>query len=196
MPLRDLVKDPIHAPLPTPPEALRRGPLKEGFFTSPLHDLRITARLGRLLGISFGICFLTGLYSHLLQHQPSWVHIPTHPASLYRVTQGLHVISGIASVPLLIAKLWSVYPSFFSWPPARDLGHAVERASLFLLVGGSLFQLTSGILNTAQWYELMGFNFTRVHYWTGWVVMGALVAHIGAKVSLAKVGLSQPLDEQ
>jgi len=33
---------------------------------------------------------------------------PGRPAGLYRITQGLHVITGLASIPLLLAKLWAV----------------------------------------------------------------------------------------
>ena len=31
---------------------------------------------------------------------------------------------------LLSAKLWSVYPKLFTWPPVRDLVHALERLSV------------------------------------------------------------------
>ena len=189
------LRDPLHAPLPIPPDVLRQGPFKKHAFTSPLHDDRIIARLGRALAITFTLCFLTGLFSHLQQHQPSWLELPTHPVWLYRATQGLHVVSGIASIPLLLAKLWAVYPQFFCWPPAKNLAHGVERASLFLLVGGSLFQLGSGLLNVAQDYGPMGFNFTIVHYWMAWIVMGALVVHIGAKITTARAAWSLPLDD-
>ena len=181
--------------LPAPPEAMRRGPFAEGAFTSPLHDVRVVARLGRVLGIAFTVCFLTGLFSHLHQHEPAWLELPTRPAQLYRWTQGLHVATGIACVPLLLAKLYAVYPQLFAWPPARSVGHAVERGSLLLLVGGSLFELTSGLLNTAQSYSPMGFNFTVVHYWVGWITLGALALHVGAKITEAREAWSRPLDE-
>jgi hypothetical protein len=186
----------LHRDLPAPPDVLRVGPFKEGSFTSDLHDVRIAARLGRILGIAFTICFLTGLFSHLQQHEPSWLDLPTRPSELYRYTQGLHVATGIACVPLLLAKFWSVYPQLFAWPPAKNLAHGIERASLFLLVGGSLFQLTSGLLNIAQYYGPMGFNFTTVHYWVAYVTMGALALHVGAKITLARAAWKIPLDEQ
>jgi hypothetical protein len=68
------------------------------------------------------------------------------------VTQGLHVITGIAAFPLLLAKLFVVYPQLFSWPPLRGLRHAVERATLPLLVGGSIFMLITGVQNVMYWY--------------------------------------------
>jgi len=148
-------------------------------FSSRLHDVTNAAWLGTALGVAFTVCLLTGLYSHLLQNQPDWLTIPSRPAGLYRVTQGLHVTTGIASVPLLLAKLWVVYPKLWVWPPARDLGHAVQRGSLFLLVGGALFELFTGLANVAQWYPF-GFAFTQTHYWIGWITIGALLLHIGA----------------
>ena len=66
---------------------------------------------------------------------------------------------------------------------------------VFLLVIGSLFQLVSGFMNTAKYYGPFGFNFTVVHYWVAWITMGALALHIGAKIALARVGWSTPLDD-
>lgn len=166
-------------PLPLPPAALRVGPLREGAFPSRLHDVANATWLGTALGIAFAVCLLTGLYSHLLQHQPDWLTIPSRPAGLYRLSQGLHVTTGLASVPLLLAKLWVVYPKLWAWPPARDVGQAVQRASLLLLVGGAVFELSTGVINIAQWYPF-GFSFTAAHYWVGWITIGALLLHIGA----------------
>lgn len=69
--------------------------------------------------MTFTACFLTGLFSHYLQTPPSWASWPSRPVSLFRVNQGVHVLSGIASVPLLLAKLWTVYPLFFQRPILR-----------------------------------------------------------------------------
>ena len=46
----------------------------------------------------------------------SW---PTHPVWLYRLNQGVHVTLGLVLVPILLAKLWSVLPKLFEWPPLR-----------------------------------------------------------------------------
>lgn len=183
------MKDPTLLPLPTPPDLLRVGPLKEGAFTSRLHSERVAAQLGRALGIAFGVCMLTGLYSHYLQHPAGWLDPPSRPVWLYRVTQGLHVTTGIAALPLLLAKLFTVYPQLFAWPPARNLRHAAERGSLLLLVGGSVLQLVTGVMNIFQWYAF-GFFFTTVHYWSAWVTIGALVMHIGSKLAIAQRALA------
>ncbi|MGH9268529.1 MAG: molybdopterin-dependent oxidoreductase, partial [Acidimicrobiales bacterium] len=108
-------------------------------FTSRLHSQRTAAVLGIALGVTFSICFLTGLVSHTLQRPPAWLTWPSRPAGFYRITQGMHIATGTASVPLLLAKLWTVYPHLWARPAVRDAAHLVERLSLLPLVGGSLF---------------------------------------------------------
>lgn len=162
---------------------LPRPPVTSESFASPLHDRRAAAWLGLSLGIAFTTSFATGVLSHLIQQPPGWFLWPSRPAGFYRITQGLHVATGIAAIPLLLAKLWVVYPSFWSWPPVRTATHAVERISLVPLVGGSLFMLFSGVANIARWYP-WHFNFTATHYWISWITIGGLVTHIGAKLGV------------
>jgi DMSO/TMAO reductase YedYZ molybdopterin-dependent catalytic subunit len=152
-------------------------------YRSELHDPRLAAILGSALGIAFTICFATGIVSHLVQNPVSWFTWPSRPAGLYRVTQGLHIATGTASIPLLIAKLWVVAPRFWSRPPVRSVAHGVERLLLLPLVGGGVFLLVTGVLNTFKWYP-WGFFFPRAHYWAAWVMIGGLVAHVGAKAGL------------
>ncbi|MGH9036569.1 MAG: molybdopterin-dependent oxidoreductase [Acidimicrobiia bacterium] len=170
------------------PERARVGPFREGAFTSPLHDERTAALLGVALGVAFTTCFATGLVSHLIQHPPGWFTWPPRPAGLYRITQGLHVATGIAAVPLLLGKLWTVYPKLFTWPPVVDAGHALERLSLVFLVGGAVFMLFTGVANIDQWYP-WGFFFPAGHYWGAWVTIGALIVHVGAKAGIARTAL-------
>jgi DMSO/TMAO reductase YedYZ molybdopterin-dependent catalytic subunit len=176
----------LRKPLPVPPAVLRRGPLQEDAFTSSLRSARLTSQLGIALAVAFTVCFLTGLISHFIQHPPSWFGWPSRPAGLYRVTQGLHVITGLASIPLLGIKLWSVYPRLFAWPPARTIAHAVERASIAVLVAASLFQLIGGLLNISRWYGALPFFFTTGHYWVAWLTIGALLVHIGVKLPVIR----------
>lgn len=163
-------------------------PLTAESFTSPLHEQRLAALLGVALGVAFTTCFLTGLLSHLIQQPPSWFLWPARPAGLYRVTQGVHVATGIATVPLLLAKLWAVYPHLWTWPPVRNVAHLVERLSLLPLVAGSLFMLFSGVANITRWYPWK-FAFTATHYWVAWITMGAIVTHVGAKISVTRHAL-------
>ncbi|GAA5020804.1 molybdopterin-dependent oxidoreductase [Kitasatospora paranensis] len=172
-------------PLPTPPEALRRGPLRAGTFGSVLHEPRTAVVLGRWLGAALLTCFLTGLLSHLLQQPPSWLAgaLPSRPVNGYRFTQGLHVISGIAAIPLLGAKLWTVYPKLFEWPPARSVLHALERLAIAVLVAAMLLEVFTGLLNTLQWYP-WPFPFRQTHFWLGWLATGGLLLHVAAKAPL------------
>ena len=185
----------VQAPLPPPPAVLRRGPLKQDAFDSRLRSPRLTSLLGLALAVAFTVCFVTGVISHFIQHPPTWFWWPSRPVGLYRVTQGLHVATGLATVPLLGAKLWSVYPRLFDWPPARNLAHAIERASIAVLVAASLFQVVSGILNTARWYAPMPFFFTAGHYWAAWLTIGSLLIHIGVKLPIIREALTQPLTD-
>ncbi|MGW1771887.1 molybdopterin-dependent oxidoreductase [Streptomyces sp. NPDC002104] len=151
-------------------------------FTARLHDARTATAIGRWLGLSFAVCFATGVLSHYLQHPPGWLadSLPSRPYWGYRLTQGLHVASGIAAIPLLLAKLWAVYPRLFAWPPVRSAVHALERLSVAVLVAAALFELFTGLLNTFQWYP-WPFNFVPVHYAVAWVVLGALILHIAVQ---------------
>ncbi|MEV4081108.1 molybdopterin-dependent oxidoreductase [Nonomuraea fuscirosea] len=109
---------------------------------------------------------------------------PTSPAWLYRVTQGAHVILGLTLVPVLLAKLWSVIPKLFDWPPARSLAQAVERVSLLLLVGGAGFQFATGILNIQLFY-VFPFSFYPAHLYGAWIFLAALAVHVAVRLPMA-----------
>lgn len=179
---------------PAPP-----GPFRPRFWRSPLRGPWLTAVLGLVLLGGLTIVIVTGLLSYAA-YEPrlpgndatpghgllgaylfGW---PTGPAWLYRVTQGLHVMLGIALVPVVLAKLWSVIPRLFAWPPVRSVAHALERATLLLLVGGLLFEFVTGILN-AQLDYLFPFFFYTAHFYGAWVFIGAFVAHIALKLPVA-----------
>ena len=168
----------------------RVGPFRADAFRPRPQAERSAAWLGIALGIAFGVCFSTGLLSHLIQHPPGWFAWPSRPAWLYRVTQGVHVATGIASIPLLLAKLWVVYPKFWTWPPFRGVGHLVERVTLLPLVAGSLFMLFTGIGSISR-LRPWGFSFPAAHYSAAWITIGALVAHVGAKLHVAARALAR-----
>ncbi|MCI2415926.1 molybdopterin-dependent oxidoreductase [Saccharopolyspora sp. K220] len=165
---------------------LREGPR----FGAAAHDERATARIGLWLALTFGLCFVTGLISHLIQHPPSWFGWPSRPVWLYRVTQGTHVISGIASIPLLFAKLWSVYPKLFEKPLVRSLPHALERVSILVLSAAAFFELTTGLLNVAQNYP-WNFYFPTVHYAVAWIAIGSILVHIAVKLPIISRALGE-----
>jgi hypothetical protein len=144
---------------------------------------RTAVVLGRLLGAGFLICFGTGLYSHFLQDPLPGMAFLTRPAGLYRITQGLHVATGIACIPLLLGKLYTVFPLLFAWPPARTVAGVLERASIALFVASSLVQLATGLVNTYQWYP-WPFPFRQVHFALAWVIVASLSIHVGVKLPI------------
>lgn len=161
-------------------------------FRAPAHHTGVTSRIGIWLGIAFGLCFVTGLISHGVQHDWPW---PTRPTGLYRVTQGVHVLSGVASIPLLLAKLWSVYPKLFERPPVKNVPHALERGSIFVLVAAAFFELATGLFNAAQNYP-WSFYFPTAHYAVAWIVTGALIVHIAVKIPVIRRSLEPASDER
>lgn len=168
--------------------------LRPPTITSPLRDTRVTARVGRALGIAIAIAFVTGLISHLHQNPVSWLPLPPNPVWGYRLTQGLHVASGLASIPLVLVKLFSVYPRLFEWPPARSVSHALERISIAVLVASMLFELTSGVANVAQWYPFH-FFFPAAHYVVAWALVGSLLVHLAVKAPVIAEALRERLAE-
>jgi len=162
--------------------------------SSPVHDERVAARIGTVLGIAFLVCFLTGVLSHLHQHPVSWLPLGPRPSWAYRVNQGVHVVTGLACVPLLLAKLFAVYPNLLAWPPVRGLVHGLERASVGVLVAAALFQVSTGVMNIYQWYP-WGFGFPGVHWAMAWVAIGALLVHVAVQLPAVRRGLSRSSDE-
>lgn len=157
------------------------SPFRDGAFSTFLHNPRTATVLGRLIAVAFALCLLTGLYSHFLQEPAAWMSFPTRPVWLYRVSQGVHVATGTALVPLLLAKLWTVYPRLFTWPAVRSPLHALERLSVAVLVSASVLQLVLGFVNTVKWYP-WPFSFRTVHFWLALVVLGSLLIHIAVKL--------------
>jgi len=181
--------------LPTLPAEMP-GPFRRSFWRSPVRGPWLTSVLGLVLLPGITVMFVTGLLSYaaynpdlsrLNDETPGkgWLGFylfswPTHPEWLYRVNQGTHVLLGLVLVPVLLAKLWSVLPKLFEWPPVRNPAHALERLSLFLLVGGAIFEFVTGIMNIQQWYVFPG-SFYTLHLYGAWVFIAAFVVHAGLK---------------
>lgn len=168
---------------------------QERHFKAAAHSERVTARIGLALAVTFTTCFVTGLISHLIQHPPGWFFWPSNPVWLYRVTQGAHVISGIASIPLLLAKLWTVYPKLFGRPLVKSLPHAVERLSILVLSASAFFELLTGLFNVAQNYP-WNFYFPEVHYAVAWIAIGSILVHIAVKLPVVRRALTKVDDEE
>ncbi|MDQ3729088.1 MAG: molybdopterin-dependent oxidoreductase [Actinomycetota bacterium] len=177
------------------------GPFQRDFWKSPLRGPWLASFLGSALLPLILVCAGTGFLSHIAYYPQlgdnsitgsgaigfdlyffDW---PTSPAWLYAFTQGLHVVSGVAAIPILLAKLWSAMPKLFEWPPVRTPAHMLDRLSLALLVGGSLFVFFTGILNIQLWYP-WGFSFVPAHYYGSFIFLAALVLHLVGKIPVAR----------
>jgi DMSO/TMAO reductase YedYZ molybdopterin-dependent catalytic subunit len=161
-------------------------------FSSTVRSTALTARLGRALGIAFTICFLTGLLSYAQYLTWPWLPKPVVPAWGYRLTQGIHVTTGTASIPLVLIKLWSVYPNSFRWPPIPSPKRLLERLSVALLISATLVQLVTGFLNLLDWRPF-GWDFVVVHYALAYVVIGSVLLHVAMKLPDIGYGLSTRL---
>jgi DMSO/TMAO reductase YedYZ molybdopterin-dependent catalytic subunit len=179
------------------------GPFRPGFWRSPLRGQWLTSVLGLVLLGGLSVQAITGLLSYAA-YDPrlpgndetsgagllhfylfSW---PAGPASLYRVNQGIHVTLGIALVPIVLAKLWSVLPKLFSWPPAASPAQVLERISLVMLVGGVLFEFATGILDIQNYY-VFPFSFYTAHLYGAWVFIAGFVIHAILKFPHMRAGL-------
>ena len=89
---------------------------------------------------------------------------------------------------MVLAKLWSVLPKLFSWPPVRSPAHALERLSLVMIVGGVLFETVTGILNIQNFYIVP--SFYTAHLYGGWVFIAGLVIHVALKFRRMRAGLA------
>lgn len=160
-------------------------------FSAAVRGPELTARIGRLLAVAFLLCFVTGLWSHY-QYEPTAFAVPASPRWGYRITQGVHVVTGIALIPLVLAKLWSVYPRLFSWPLVKDWKHGLERLSIAVLVSTVLVQLVTGFLNILVWYP-WPWNFVPVHYFLSFVIVGSILLHLAIKWPVIRAALSRRL---
>jgi len=182
--------------VPTLPEDPPPGPFRPEFWRSPIRGPWLTSVLGLILLAGVPIVAITGLLSYAAYNP--WLPLndltpgkgllgfylfdwPTNPPWLYRLTQGTHVILGLTLLPVLLAKLWSVIPKLFAWPPVRSAAQALERASLLLLVGGAVFEFVTGILNIQLFY-VFPFSFYPAHLYGAWIFLGALAVHVALKM--------------
>ena len=166
-------------------------------FTSRLRGIALTVRIGAWLGVTLLVALLTGLVSHWSQAPEPWLPFPTAPSWGYRLTQGLHVAAGTAAVPLLLVKLWSVYPRLFAEIRERRRSLAeigADRVVALLLVSSALFMLVSGLMNSAQWYP-WAFTFRRTHYAVAWILTGAVLLHLALKAADIGWARRHALDE-
>ena len=183
----------------TPPP----GPFRPGAWRSPLRGRWLTSLLGLVLLGGLPVLAVTGLLSYAAydprlpgnDQTPGasllkfflfpWV---TDPTWIYRLNQGVHITLGLALLPVVLAKLWSVLPRLFAWPPVESVAHALERLSLVMIVGGVLFEFATGILNIQNYY-IFPFSFYTAHLYGAWVFIAGLVIHVILKFPAMRAGL-------
>jgi DMSO/TMAO reductase YedYZ molybdopterin-dependent catalytic subunit len=169
------------------------GPLLPNRWKSPVRGPWLTSVFGLVLLIGIPVEFITGLISYaaynprLKGNDPNPNHglfglylfnWATSPAWLYRLIEGVHVMLGLVLVPVVLAKLWSVMPKLFAWPPWRSISKLLERLSLVLIVGGVVFEMSTGILNIDY---LNPITFYPGHFYGAWAFMAGFAVHVVVK---------------
>jgi DMSO/TMAO reductase YedYZ molybdopterin-dependent catalytic subunit len=174
----------------TPPP----GPFRAGFWRSPLRGPWLTAFLGSILLALMTVVGVTGFVSHAAYNPdlpqnaifdpgrdlPLTFDWFAGPSWLYALNQGLHVNVGLVAIPFLLAKLWSVIPRLFAWPPVVSPAQALERLSIALLVSSAVFEFATGVVNVQSYYPFR-FDYVTAHYYGAVVFVASLVLHVGIK---------------
>jgi len=186
-----------HASTPGPVRSGPGGPFDPRTWRSPLRGPWLTSVLALVLLVGLPVLIVTGMLSYAAydpglggsnEQTPArgllgfflftW---PTSPSWLYRVNQGTHVLLGLALIPVVLAKLWSVAPKLFAWPPVASPAKALERLSILMLVGSTLFLIVTGVMNI-QYDYAWGFSFYTGHFYAAWVFVAAFGAHVALKL--------------
>ena len=183
-----------------PPRRPRPNPTNPMFWRSPIRGPWLTSFLGTLLVPAIVVIALTGFIDHwahypelggsgavgpagdipVLFHFPAW-----WPSWSYAVTQGTHVTLGLVTLPLVLAKLWSVMPKLFQRPVVTSVARALERISLLGLVASVLVEFVTGTLAANDWAP-WSFNFITVHYYGAWVFGTLFVLHACIKLPVVR----------
>jgi DMSO/TMAO reductase YedYZ molybdopterin-dependent catalytic subunit len=173
------------------------GPFRPAFWRSPLRGPWLTSALGSVLLVLVAIVAATGFLSHAAYMPdlpgnrivgvalPLTFGWPTSPSWLYALNQGLHTNVGLVAIPFLLAKLWSVIPRLFAWPPVASPAQAIERLSIALLVSSAVFEFATGVANMQYWY-VFKFNFVVAHYYGAVIFVAALVLHVLVKLPVIR----------
>ncbi len=183
-----------------------KGPFRRDYWRSPLRGPWFASFMSLLLLIVIPIVFITGLIDHVAWNPDlggnnnrtpdmgilgflTGIEWPTRPIWLYRLTEGMHVVLGIALLPLVLGKLWAIMPSLYKWPLADSLAHALERISLLFVIGGIFFQIFTGLFYIQNFIILHNVKFNQLHFYGNWIFIGGLVLHVLVKFPVMIDGL-------
>ena len=124
---------------------------------------------------------------------------PTSPSWGYRVTQGLHVTTGTAAVPLLLVKLWIGLPAGCSPGRPATRRELLARTPPSGSRSGCWWRRRSSSSPPASPTPRSGtrgtFSFRATHYAIAWVAIGALVVHIAVKLPVIRAALGADVDD-
>ena len=110
---------------------------------------------------------------------------PTAPAWLYALTQGLHVVSGARRDPDPAGEALVGDAEAVRVAAVRSPAHALERLSLALLVGGSLFVFFTGRPQHPALLPVELLSFVPAHYYGAFIFLAALGLHLVIKLPVA-----------
>ena len=188
------------APSTLPARGPRHSPFSRQLWRSPIRGPWLTSFLGTLLVPAISLIAVAGFVGHWAHHSelggngtvssgsdiPALFHFPTWwPSWGYALSQGTHVTLGLMTLPLVLAKLWSVMPKLFRRPAATSLAQMLDRISLLLLVATVLVQFATGILAVDDFYP-WSFNFNTVHYYGAWAFGTLFVLHLCIKLPVVR----------
>jgi DMSO/TMAO reductase YedYZ molybdopterin-dependent catalytic subunit len=174
------------------------SPFSPHRWRSPIRGPWLTSVFGSILLVGIPVEFITGLisfdaYNPRLGHNSPTAHTgilsfylfrwTAAPQWLFRLTEGIHIGLGLVLTPVLLAKLWSVIPKLFAWPPLRSIAQMLERLSLVLIVGGAVFEFATGIMNIDYDYSFR-FSFYEGHFLGAWAFIAGFAIHVALKLPL------------
>jgi DMSO/TMAO reductase YedYZ molybdopterin-dependent catalytic subunit len=169
-------------------------------------DLWLTSVLGLTLLAAIPVLAITGLLSNAAYDPRLGSNVlaqgrslgpfdfylfpwPTDPAWLYAFTQGLHVTLGLGTLPVVLAKLWSVLPELRLRGPSARVARMLERITLIVLVGGVLFEFFTGIFEIEYFFPWHA-QLIPAHYYGAWVLIVAFVLHAASKLPATRRALA------
>jgi Oxidoreductase molybdopterin binding domain len=173
---------------------LSATPFRPEVWRSPIRGPWLTSFLGTLLVPAITVIALTGFIGHWAWYPslqgngtfgPALFHFPASwPSWSYAVTQGTHVTLGLMTLPLVLAKLWSVMPKLFQRPMIKNAAGALERISLLALVASVLVEFATGALLAEDYPST--FNLDVIHYYGAWVFGTLFVLHACTKLPVMR----------
>ena len=179
---------------------------RPGHRVVPRRDTWLTSVLGVSLLVAVPVIAITGLLSNAAYDPRLGMNVlgqgrslgpldfylfswPAHPSWLYALTQGLHVSLGLAAIPIVLVKLWSVLGRALAPAPRPTVAGALERLVAVVLAAAVLFEFATGVFEL-EYYAPFGVQLIAAHYYGAWVVIAMFVLHAAIKLPTARRALA------